>query len=208
MLHRVITHLTTNRMDYHVLDDGSDNFDPGSFVPADRLTRFRHGGKRKFWTKFAMAFEICKASEHDTFLFMPDDHQDLRITELLPIAEAWQESQYCINLANDGRTSCWGFYRMGLRPIETDHNKLIEVGFCDCGFMTSRKTIEQINIQPIPDTWFDRPDKSSGVGSQLTMTFRRLGVPMLVPERSFVYHGDHESMMHGKHRTKVKLISK
>lgn len=208
MLQRVITNLKAHGVDYHVLDDGSDNFEPESFIPADRLTRFRHGGKKKFWTKFAMAFDICKASEHDTFLFMPDDYQDLRINELRPIAEAWKESQYCINLANDGRTSCWGFFRMGLRPIETDHNKLIEVGFCDCGFMTSRKTIEHLNIQPIPDSWFDRPDKSSGVGSQLTMAFRRMGVPMLVPERSFVYHGDHESVMHGNHRNKVKLISK
>lgn len=190
------------------MDDGSTNFDPIEFIPAQRLTRFRHGGKKKFWLKFMYAFDICKKSDHDTFVFLQDDCLDLKLNDLQHIANTWSESEYVINLINDGRDECWRKHRMGLKPIPTENNTLIEVGFVDCIFMTNRKSIQLVDVPSVPNTWFDRPDKSSGVGANFTRQFRALGVPMLKPEKSFCFHGDHPSTMHPEHRKQVKLISK
>jgi hypothetical protein len=74
--------------------------------------------------------------------------------------------------------------------------------------LTNRTTIQDVTIDAIPAFWFDRLDKSSGVGYQLSMKFRNLGVKMMIPEYSYCYHGDHESVMHKKHRIAVPLISK
>lgn len=207
MLSKIVEHLSVNKVDFHVLDDGSTNFEPGTIVPSGRLTRFRHGGKKKFWLKFMMAIDMCKKSDHDTFLFLQDDCMDLKVDELKTIAEHWKDSEYVINLINDGREQCWGMYRMGLKPIESDNNRLCEVGFCDCIFMTNRKSMQLVEIKPVPAEWFDRDDKSSGVGAQFTKQFRSLGVPLLKPHRSFCTHGDHESTMHKEHRKVLPLIS-
>jgi hypothetical protein len=208
MLNKIVGHLSDNGINYHVLDDGSDNFDIDTIVPKGFVTRFTHGGKEKFWLKYMYAVDMCKKSAADTFIFLQDDCLDLNIDELKVIAEHWKDSEYVINLINDGRDQCWGRYRMGLKPIETDNNKLIEIGFCDCIFMTNRKSLRLVEIKPVPKSWFDRPDKSSGIGAQFTKQFRALGVPMLKPEKSFCFHGDHPSTMHTEHRKQLPLISK
>ena len=208
MLRSLVGHLEANDMDYHIIDDGSD-YDLSQFVPDDRFTRFKNGGKEKFWIKFAAAFDICKLSRHDDFLFMPDDFEDINIELLEGIAEGWWNKIYCMNIINDGREFCWGHHRKGLKSIPFDiDNMAYEVGFCDCGFITNRRTIQHVNIDPVPSSWFDRPDKSSGVGHQLTVKFRDMGVPMMKPKNSLAKHGNHESMMHGNHRKDVELKSK
>ena len=45
MLRKVVALLVSCDIDYHVLDDGSD-FDLAAFIPRDRFTRFKHGGKQ------------------------------------------------------------------------------------------------------------------------------------------------------------------
>lgn len=208
MLREIVQHLIQHGVDFHVIDDGSDAFDPGTVVPTGRLTRFRHGGKKMFWLKFVLALDMCKKSDHDTFVFLQDDCLNLKVDQLQFIAQHWKESEYVINLINDGRMECWGYYRMGLRPMKAGATTLQEVGFADCIFMTNRKSMRLIEIKAPPTGWFDRPDKSSGVGAQFTKQFRLLGVPMLKPVDSFCHHGDHESTMHKEHRKKVKLTSK
>lgn len=208
MLKQVVDHLKANEIDFHVIDDGSDVDPTGKIVEADRITRFHHGGKQRFWMSFAYAFDISKRSEHNDFVFMPDDFLNLDIEALKSIASGWEESKYCVNLINDGRVECWGFHRMGLKPIKFDDQHLIEVGFCDCGFITNRLSLSNINIDPVPSTWFNMPNKSSGVGAQLSKKMRAEGVAMLKPERSFADHGDHPSIMHGDHRNEIPLISK
>lgn len=208
MLTKIVKHLVKNEIDFHVLDDGSDLFDPSTIVPKGRLSVFRHGGKQMFWLKFSFAIDMCKKSNHDSFVFLQDDCLDLDIESIRSIFTIWKDHEFVINLINDGREQCWGHYRMGLKPIPMKNNTLIEVGYADCIFMTNRKTLRVIEIRPVPKSWFDRPDKSSGVGAQFTKQFRLLGVPMLKPEKSFCYHGSHESTMHKEHRKKLPLISK
>ena len=83
-----------------------------------------------------------------------------------------------------------------------------ECGFVDGLFITNRKTLEKIEVAQVPNSWFDRPDKSSGVGYYMSMDLRTKGVKMMIPDSSLVMHGDHESQMHKEHRKQVPLISK
>ena len=76
-------------------------------------------------------------------------------------------------MINDGRDFCWGRFKTGQPAIEIETMKLTEVGFVDCGFLSNRHTMSQIKIDRIQDHWFDRPDKSSGVGNQLTKKMRK-----------------------------------
>lgn len=197
-----------NGLDYHIIDDGSD-YDIENRVDPSRLTQLEHGGKKGFWRIMQEAFKVALDSPHDSFVFLADDFLHVEYLELQNLARYWKDSEYCINLINDGRDECWGKYRLGLKPIPYGVNQLIEVGFCDCGFMTNRRSLEQIKLEPVPEKWFDRPEKSSGVGYQLTVQFRIHGIPMLKPLKSFAHHGDHESKMHKEHRAnQIKLISR
>ncbi len=208
MLTKLVKRLEDHAIDYHIIDDGSD-FNLSDLVDYWKYTRFMNGGKKKFWVKFAHALEIVKKSKYDNFLFMPDDFEDIDIPTLQRMAKSWYGKGYALNIINDGREGCWGHYRKGIKPIDiSDNNKIVEVGFCDCGFLTNRASLEQIEMDPIPESWFNRPDKSSGVGHQLTMKFRELGIPMLKPLISLATHGEHPSVMHGDHRKDVKLKSK
>lgn len=166
-------------------------------------------GKRNFWKKWREAVRICMDSKHDWFLFLADDFKDVH----MPAIEAltlmgWQNHLVAINILNDGRTSCWGGHSTGQKDFEAAGILLKEVGFVDCGYLTNRYTLEKITIQDIGQWWFDRPDKSSGVGFQTTRQFRALGVKMMMPTPSLADHGTHPSVMHGEHRKETPLIAK
>jgi len=212
MLNAVISHIESfvspeSSLDYHVIDDGSD-FDVGYVVPSDKLTQFKHGGKKMFWTKFHYAFNLCQNSIHKSFVFMPDDFLELNIPLLQRVALLWNRKMFCLNLINDGREFCWGKYpNLTSGYLHFEGVQLKEIGFCDCGFITNDETISGMVIEEIPKSWFDRKDKSSGVGYQLTTKFRQRRVPMLKPIKSLAFHGDHESVMHPEGRKNVKLKS-
>ena len=65
-----------------------------------------------------------------------------------------------------------------------------------------------IDIEQVPHEWFNRPNKSSGVGHQITRKFRQQHVTMYTPKTSLVYHGEHDSVMHYEERKRIKLISR
>lgn len=192
----------------NIIDDGSNYPDDLRFHPGQELHRLVHTGKKGFWKKWEYALRKCKKSNSDWFLFLPDDASKVDMDAIRSMTEQrWENRLFVCNIINDGRTDCWGFYRTGQPNIKIGDYWLSEVGFCDCGFLTNRYTLEHISIDPIPTAWFDRPDKSSGVGAQLTRKFRKLRVKMMMPVPSLCYHGDHESKMHGEHRKDTPLIS-
>jgi glycosyltransferase involved in cell wall biosynthesis len=199
---------TVSKKNITVIDDGSD-WSKDTFFAPSTLTRFPHTGKKGFYKKWDFAIDYCLASKHNDFLFLPDDIENLNMGMIQKIIkQGWSDVPYVVNLINDGRDFCWGRFRTGQMPIEIDDTVLNEVGFTDCGFLSNRHTMEQIKIDRVQDHWFDRPDKSSGVGHQLTKKMRKLGVKMLMPTPSLCTHGDHESKMHKEHRKKNPLISK
>jgi len=163
-------------------------------------------GKRNFWQRMKRAFEFCLASDHDDFVIIPDDFTNFDAHIIRTISKDFEGRPFVANLANDGRKHCWGSYP-GETIYDSESNKWLNLGFTDCGMITNRATLERITIEPVPESWFNTESKSSGVGHQLTTKFRALGVPMLTPEFSLVYHGQHESVMHPHERKTNPLVT-
>jgi hypothetical protein len=199
MFTQVLNHL--KHLEPVVLDDGSSYL-----IDYPNVIRFRNGGKKEFWKKWFVAFELAKASDDDLFIFMPNDFMDLDLDLLHTLHEKYKRHPYLCNIINDGREWCWI-----QKPSEPVDQYTKKVYFTDCGFFCNRKALERINftIDPIdPKRFVNRRDISSGVGQQLTMKFNRNGVKMLLPIKSLAKHGDHESVMHGDLRKENPLISR
>ena len=197
-----------------VIDDGSEfSKDWGEYLenPLTLVTKIRtqHTGKRGFWRKWVVARQLALGSEHEHFLFLPDDVSNLNLEAIKAInRQGWEKHFFAVNVINCGRSECWGRFSVGQEPFEIGGVDLFEVGFVDCGFLTNRHTLEHIEITPPQKGWFDRPDKSSGVGYGLSTSLRLIGASMLMAKQGLCFHGDHASVMHTKHRQDVPLISK
>ncbi len=196
-----------------VIDDGSDwieNTFRGLNTQSihHSIIETYHEGKQGFWKKWVMARQIALGSDHDYFLMIPDDISKVDLDSIKAITkQKWEESLFAVNIINCGRTECWGTHISGQKDIEVGNVTLQEVGFVDCGFLTNRHTLEHIDIHEVSESWFNREDKSSGVGYQMTNSMRRIGTKMMMPKEGLCYHGDHESVMHGAHRKDVPLKS-
>jgi hypothetical protein len=161
-------------------------------------------GKEKFWMRMKQAWELCLGSHHDNYLILPDDVFAVDLDRIKQIHQKFRNSKYAVNITNDGRRTCW-FGKP--RPFKNEGD-LIHIDFIDCGFLSNRKSMGLIEIEQVPSDWFNRPNKSSGVGYQITRKFRQQHVIMYTPQRSLVYHGEHDSVMHYEERKRIKLISK
>lgn len=166
-------------------------------------------GKRMFWYKWQKAVEVALNSGHQWILFLPDDVSNVNMKAIdLLTRQGWEKHLVAINVLNDGRTQCWGYHRTGQKDFKVADIELKEVGFVDCGYLTNKYTLKRLKIEEPPVWWWDRPDKSSGVGWQTTNQFRSLGVKMMMPTPSLADHGTHSSIMHGEHRKEKPLIAK
>lgn len=161
-------------------------------------------GKEKFWMRMAFAFALCLDSKHDNYLLLPDDVCNVDLERINDIHHQMRNMKYTVNAINDGRVSCWG---SRLNPT-LNLKGLIYSDFFDCGGLTNRNTLSLLNVEPVSPLWFDRPDKSSGVGHQLTNKLRAKRILMYTAEKSLVYHGDHDSVMHKEERKRTPLISR
>lgn len=190
MLNRLLKEL--DGYDVYIIDD------PNTF------------GKRNFWKRYQLAFEVCRKSRHDWFLFMPDDVKDVNLYLIEIIKERIGQRKAVFNLINDGRLHCWGKTFAKSPDIEIDGVSFEDRGFYDCGGLMNRNTLNTVDIDEVKNSWFNRHGEnvSSGVGFQLTRKFRREQIPMYVPEKSLAYHGNHKSIMHPNERRTNKLISK
>lgn len=164
-------------------------------------------GKDKFWMRMRDAFDICLSSEHNDFCIMPDDLSEIQVNNILWIAYLLSDELYTVNLINDGRPNCWNASPDAKKDRELIGLKLIHSDYNDCGFISNRRSMEQITIEPVRKMRIVRT-ASSGVGRQLTIKLRAAGVPMFTPKHSLVYHGDHPSVMHPFERLRHPLISK
>ena len=166
-------------------------------------------GKMRFWQRWKIAREYCLQSKHDNFLILPDDVCKLNFTYINALFAKFENTPFFCNVINDGRTQCWGEHRNYSNDFTTECDySFFDLGYFDCGGLTNRATLKQIDIEPVPYSWFDSPNKSSGVGKQITVKARILGIPMFTPSPSLAYHGAHKSVMHEHERQLNKLISK
>jgi len=191
-----------------IIDDGTKVDMPGIYSD-QTLIRTVHEGKQGFWKKWLLARQIALATGHDYFCFLPDDVHDIDLKALEEIkAQGWHDRLFAMTLCNTGERYRWGKWRAIQDDFELSGRTWQQCDYVDGCFITNRLTLESFDIDPVPAEWFDRPDKSSGVGYQMTQKLRALGCPMMLPDKSIVHHGDHESVMHAEHRKITKLISK
>jgi hypothetical protein len=161
-------------------------------------------GKHGFWKQWQVAFNFCLENKDELYIFMGDDFLDMDWQRVKETHERFKHEPYACNLINDGRTQCWNNFK----PIKVDE-KFMQIGFCDGGFLCNFEALRKLNFTmyetPIYTT---QPNRSSGVGQQLTTRFNKTGVKMYLPIKSLCFHGDHESKMHPQERLKNPLISR
>jgi len=146
-------------------------------------------GKENFWKRWEQARLFCLQSNHDNYLILPDDVTNLDLKRIKQIHEDNEGKLFTCNVSNDGRNQCWGG------------------AYFDCGGLTNRETLSKVKVREMPKRWFDKPNKSSGVGYQLTIQLRRLGAELITPNDSLCFHGTHDSVMHYEERKKNPLIA-
>jgi hypothetical protein len=186
--------------DYVILDDCSPYKMMGKNVIQNKVRE----GKKGFWKQMDKAFKWAKESNCDWFVFMPDDFLNLN-TERIECLMNNVKEPFAFNLIFDGRVNQW----IPFEPTKVFEIDAIEVGYCDGGFFCSRNTLELLSFEmlPVEDSWFNRPNKSSGIGRQLTERMRAKNVKLYCPVKSLAYHGTHESMMNPEERKLNPLIS-
>ena len=188
-----------------VIDDGSD-FDALLFAKKCQFHRLQHKGKNQYFLNWQYAFEICKQSDDDFFLFLPDDFLQIDFDTIHKL-HSQIKGKYAYNLLNDGRPKIWTYVEH--KEVNIEGIDSIEVSYCDGGYFTNRQTLQAINFiqQNIPIDRFKRENISSGVGESQSRAFWRANIPMYCPKKSLCYHGTHESVMHPKLRKIQPLIS-
>jgi len=191
-----------------VLDDGSD-YDPTPYLEKCDYYRSQHLGKEGFYIQWKQAFSLAKYRQDDLNIFLPDDVTNVDFDRISKIASELSKELYVCNILNLGHRTGWN---AGHLPTERNvaGEDLVNCGFVDCGYFTNLKTLKAIRFhQPwINPKWFDRPNKSSGVGHSQTKQYRGHEIPMYLPVKSLAYHGVHESKMHPEERKRNPLISK
>lgn len=184
-----------------VVDDGSQ-YDAEPFADRCDYYRFTHKGKEGFYLQWQYIFDICRESDDDWFMFIQDDVSNVYMKGIKDVCSQLGE-EYAFNFMRRGKDRGWTL----IKQKKTDFG--FQVGYVDCNFCTTRKTLEKINfhIEPVDVSRFQRPNISSGVGQQLSRKFAWKNIPMYIPKKSFAYHGDHESIMHPSERKTNPLIS-
>ena len=183
-----------------VIDDGSPECPQVEVVNNKaKLIRTYHEGKRGHWKKWFIARQIALGSDHDYFLFLQDDLKEVDLETIKKFTvQGWDKQAFAINLLNIGHSG-WGQYeKKDQKNVKIDDCVLSQCGYVDCIYLTNRTTLESIEVEPVPYTWHDRPNKSSGVGYYMTGQMRLIEASMMLPNKSLAYHGKHPSQMHKK----------
>lgn len=165
-------------------------------------------GKQNFWKRWEQARKICIKSKFDNYLIIPDDICNIDLKTIKKTFSVFKNKPFVCSIISDDRRSCWSSIPKKTNNFMMDGYKFEDLGFFDCGGLTNRKTLQKIKVDPVPKSWFIRPNMSSGVGQQLTSKLKALKVPMFVTTPSLSFHGDHDSSMHLEARKLKPLIAK
>lgn len=165
-------------------------------------------GKAKFWQRFELARQYCLNSSHNDYLILPDDVSKINLSEIRILFKRFAGKPFTCNIISDYRTKCWNSKATPSRCFSTRSHRYLDLGFFDCGGATNRATLSRIQVTQPSAMYTEDPERSSGVGNQLTQKLRRLRVPMFKPIPSLCFHGDHDSVMHPELRKREPLTSK
>lgn len=157
-------------------------------------------GKENFWKRWEQARQYCIDSKHDNYAFLHDDLQNIDLDIINKIFKKFENKPFVCATKTDERKFCWGSAPNKRNHFSMDDYIFEDIGFFDCCGISNRSTMNKFIVQPVHNFWFDRPNKSSGVGYQLSLRFRRLHIPMFVTYPSIASHGLIDSAMHPEER--------
>lgn len=185
----------------HVIDDGSD-YDYSQHKKYCTYHRVPHKGKTHWWMNWQGAFDICKESESDHFLFLVDDWHSYDIDRIQWIQKQFGQHRYAFNIANHGVARQWTPIKQWQTTIKGF--ECFRVGFVDCCFFTNREALNRLDwtMGPVDPKRFQNPRISSGVGKSLSKRFLKAGVPMLKPAKSLCKKHNVQSQMNKQEREK------
>lgn len=159
-----------------VIDDESDYDWSEHLEYVIDYYRHQHCGKRWFYKLWNFMLSIAKKSGADEFIFLQDDLCDI---DLQGLRSQKTPEKFVLNIMNIGPNRNW-------TPIGQ---------YCDCNFMTNRASLDAIHWQipaVSPRRWDINANLSSGVGHMLSKKFYIRNVPMLMPDKNYASHGNHE----------------
>jgi hypothetical protein len=212
--------LDQTRLSYHVLifNDASDSdyaacraharsLFPSRVTWLDACARL---GKPGFWRVYQTAFLAARTLAPGHALFLQDDIEiapDLlqRVFALWQLTESdpLRRVLYLFSSVDDERTGRWIYFRR----VQREHGLRLTQWFDLQAFFVDRSFFEllQYRIVPIHPNRFRRtPNKSSGVGKQLTLRLRfRASVYQTFP--AYALHGAHPSEMNEQARKRRPL---
>lgn len=206
MLNKIINEINSFNKDGHIIDYVIFDDRSSYKIDDDRfIVNPKHRGKELLWETFDDMFKYVKNNKkYDLYVVSPNDFVNYDFNRLIKYGYHFRNDNFLFNLINDGREKTWG-----VKNQEPYNDEIFRFYFNDCSFITNWKTLNllEFKMEKINKKRFHKENISSGVGNQITFRCLKLGINIYKPVKSLIYHGDHESLMHGEYRKKNKLLS-
>ena len=164
-------------------------------------------GKSRYWMLIDKLFKLIKNRDFDYAIQIPDDIRlvDEFFSKAIDLYESINSHNIaCLNILQDKRTSLpmW-------TPVEQeDIGAVLKTGWVDMCYIARKNFFEALEytIYRVALSWAGDPNKSSGVGKQISeRLYKHLN--FFHVKDSLVTHGAHESVMHPLHRKTVPLVA-
>lgn len=189
-----------------VFDDGSqqavqETLSDYPNINVLEVYRFENHGKQRYWQLVNTIFDCLSQQKVDYYIYLADDLNlgNNFIREAVTVWNAIKdEKKISLNLLTDGRTQCWTQFER--QEIQCKGTCFYKSQWLDMAMLFDKKLlgyrVRRISIE----RWVGNPNKSSGVGEQLSRRFHAAGFGMYQVHKSLVSHGEHESQMNPEER--------
>ena len=180
--------------------------------PHEWIKMEQHCGKKNYWRIIDMAYRELKDKKYD-YLFHIQDDLGLEPCFFQEAIRQWDAirdpKKSVMNLLRDYSRNgpMWTTVVPELKKF--DDVQVYSTGWVDCCYIAGRNFpgIMEWKLNPVSDAWSGNPEKSSGVGMQMSRRLVDGGYTLWHVKKTLVTHGAHDSVMHPEHRKHTPLIA-
>lgn len=203
------------RLEILIFEDHSDtNYEKCKQLLVNRHIKhewFRsemHCGKLNYWQIIHAAYQNLKSKTFDYLIHMPDDIELVNnfMDKAISVWESISDPRkVCLNLLREINRNNPGWTQVQAHEYSTATN----TGWVDMCYLATPRyfNILRYEIHAIDPQWSGNPERSSGVGMQISRRLVCAGMHLYQVKNSLVKHGIHESVMHPQHRKLNPLIT-
>lgn len=199
-LKRIVQEHIKNNVDFIIVDDGS-SFINDEYWNQFNIMKYDHTGKFGFINKYNDVFEHFINSDYDNIICLAEDLYNIDFEYINMISEVNINDEYIFNILTDSRKTNW----INIDPIYLS-NFVERLYFTDCAFITNKQTIKKLYPLILPNNWFNKENKSSGVGYLMSHKCLELEIPIYRRIYSCCEHDSESSVMHPEERKNNPLI--